>query len=176
MLNFCFLLFPSTVKGFSLLGGLDLDLDEELNFLADEPDEEDEGLYQEEINQSSIQPDSSQKPSSSSNFFLFPQFYQDGKPKDDPRNFLSILSRPMQARNDDSSHQYRGGRFERDQQSGNQTIRPQPFCRSETEEERKERWERNKKELTAEYKRRHREAVKKKRRKVEGGKAIPGRS
>lgn len=52
---------------------------------------------------------------------------------------------------------------------------PKPFCRTEDEDERKERWEKNKKELTAEFKRRHREAVKKKRRKIENGKSIPGR-
>lgn len=38
------------------------------------------------------------------------------------------------------------------------------FCRTQTEEEIKVRWEQNKKELTQEWKRRHREAIKSRRR------------
>ena len=51
-----------------------------------------------------------------------------------------------------------------------------PFIRTDSEEEIQERWEQHRSKLTQEYKRRHREAVKKKRRHISGTRAKAGLS
>lgn len=126
--------------GFSLLAGLDIELDEEMNFDLDAEQEAQKEAMQ--VNTSEAEQAPLRAPARDETAKIVPHPFPLFDPSN-PRDPIQLLQKGLYI----------------------------PFCRTDTEEEIVARWEERKGRLTQEYKRRHREAVKKKKRRVSGSRA-----
>ena len=126
--------------GFSLMAGLDIELDEEINFDLDAEQEAQKDAMQEDATESEPAPQRSTMTDETAKIVPHPFPLFDPS---NPRDPIQLLQKGLYI----------------------------PFCRTDTEEEIVARWEERKGRLTQEYKRRHREAVKKKKRRVTGSRA-----
>ncbi|PWN49659.1 hypothetical protein IE53DRAFT_331659 [Violaceomyces palustris] len=158
--------------GFSLIGGLtdelDLDLDEELNFGPDVQDDDDEETGRVPPSSSSsvkLAVPSSAFTSGAATAAVSKGFF-------DPDASLPFLFLTLSK--DVLAKQGKRAMFDHVRSGGGQNndeVATYRFQRSQTQEEIRKRWEDQRRELTNDYKRRHREAVKKKRRKITGSRA-----
>ncbi|KDN52531.1 hypothetical protein K437DRAFT_292979 [Tilletiaria anomala UBC 951] len=130
---------------FSIMAGLDLELDDELDFELDA--EAEQGVEGSPIELSTMDAAQTRPADSEAGYVQGTTLQPHPFPVFDPSNSRDMIQLLQKT-----------GSFI-------------PFCRTDTEEEIEARWEEHKGRLTQEYKRRHREAVKKKKRRVTGSRA-----
>ncbi len=132
--------------GFSLMADLDVELDEEMNFDLQVEQQEQHAVHSRETDGGALAPSSSGKVAGKSSSSSAPQSKLHSFPLFDPRNPADPINALQQ------------GFYI-------------PFWRTDSEEAIEQRWEDSKAGLTQQYRRRHREALRKKKRKVTGARA-----
>lgn len=150
---------PKEVKGgFSIMADLDLDLDEEFNFEPDIEDGEADFVQDNTMRTQDFTPSYTTVPQTAKKqVAVFPSLDADGAIRTNGNDFISTLARQLR------------------QKDPSMTA----FFQFDDPETISKKWEERKSTLTQVYKRRHREALKKKKRKYTGsraaGTALPGR-